>query len=108
MAHRSGLNRSAGSGNPILAAGKRASPNRTIGDSPVTEGQSRKADLHDPLRAPGQLPGYANRKSGVDPDEAYGSTQIPREQVVIPAPTIGRTAVHRKAGLRSASKGGGK
>jgi hypothetical protein len=62
---------------PISEPGKTLTPNRTIDDSPVTEDRGRRTDLRDPLKAPGQLPRFAGRKTHLDADESYGDVEIP-------------------------------
>ncbi len=56
------------------------SPNRTIDDSAGSKARSRRKDLRDPLRAPGQFPPYARRKTHLESDESYGDTEIPKSQ----------------------------
>jgi hypothetical protein len=92
--------------NPVSTPGKTLSPNRTIDDSPVTEDRGRQTDLRDPLKAPGQLPPFARRKTHLDADESYGSTEIPERTTegVENAPGSNR-APKRGASSKSRSNG---
>lgn len=54
------------------------SPNRTSDEAPMMEDTARRTDIRDPLRAPGQLPPYARRKTHLAADESYGDTEIPQ------------------------------
>jgi len=56
------------------------SPNRTSDDAPMTEETARRTDIRNPLKAPGQFPPYARRKTHLDADESYGSTEIPHRK----------------------------
>lgn len=55
-------------------------PNRTSDEAAMTEETARRTDIRDPLRASGQLPPYARRKTHLDADENYGNTEIPHRK----------------------------